>query len=524
MSKQLQIPGIGGVLCGELIVDLFAGGGGASLGIELALGRSPDIAINHDPHAIQMHEANHPATCHYCESIYDVRPEEATKGVPVGALWLSPDYRHFSRAKGSAPVSPSVRALAWIGCRWAAKVAPRVIFLENVPEFLSWGPLMYARDAQGDYLRDPKDGKPIRVPDPARAGETFKRFVDRLRALKYSVEWRTMVAADYGVPTIRKRLFLVARRDGAPIVWPVPTHGKGRAEAWRPAADIIDWSLRCPSIFERKKPLADATCRRVAAGMVRYVLSGNPFIVTIDQQSNRRGSSSVGEPLSTVTQKQRHGLVAPRLERLSHGDDQRNGVHDPLTTTLAQGNHPARVAAFLSKYYGSLENRQHHCKSLTDPLPTITKWDHNALAAMTLVQTGYGERVGQAPRALDIRQPLGTVVAGGSKAALVAAFLTKYYGTGGTAQGLDDPLHTIRQGACFGLVTVTLEGEEYLITDIGLRMLEAEELAGAQGFGRNYILTGTKRQKTARIGNSVYPPVAAAIVAAQFGIRLRLAA
>ncbi len=574
MIRQLGIPFLGGIMPGELIVDLFAGGGGASHGIEMAMGRSPDIAINHDPHAIQMHEANHPGTKHYCQDVYhrEVHPTELAKGIPVGLLWLSPDCRHFSRAKGGAPVSKTVRGLAWVGLRWAKYARPRVVCLENVPEFVTWGPLL-------------ADG----TPNPKRKGDTFRAFVRAWESYGYHVEWRTLVAADHGAPTTRKRLHLVARCDGEPIVWPEATNGKaGKPKPWRTAAECIDWSLPCPSIFDRKRPLAPATCRRIARGIARYVLQGKPFIVRIGQQGgNGSYTQDLVRPVTTITTKNEHCLVAPAMLRMGHGDKQWNGVDEPLTTVTAQGN-------------------------------------HHAIAAATLVQTGYGEREGQAPRCLDLEKPLGTTPAGGCKHAVVAAFLAKhnggttgqpltepmhtiagninkavvaahltvfrensigrgldepmptvtsgagsarpagaahamgmvagsliqigarheggdqavdvpmatmltterfalvaaflvqYYSTGTTDQPLTEPMATIVTKARHGLVTVTIEGTEYAIADIGMRMLEPHELAAAQGFPADYVLTGTKSQKIARIGNSVCPPVARAIVAAQF--------
>jgi len=261
---------------GELIVDLFAGGGGASTGIEWALGRSPDIAVNHNKKAVLMHQINHPHTKHYCESVFDVVPQEVCAGRPVGHLWMSPDCTHFSKAKGSKPVSKRVRGLAWVGKRWAATVRPRVIFLENVEEFTTWGPLVRINGNMH--------------PCKKRSGRTFRTFVRELQRLGYAVEWRTMRACDYGAPTIRKRLFLVARCDGEAIVWPEPTHGDpgkdgvkgGQLLPWRTAAECIDWSIPCPSIFTRKKPLADNTLRRIARGIQRYVIDNPaPFIVPI---------------------------------------------------------------------------------------------------------------------------------------------------------------------------------------------------------------------------------------------------
>ena len=257
----------------DLIVDSFAGGGGASTGIEAALGRSPDIAINHSPQAIAMHRANHPETRHLTEDVHDVDPREVCGSRSVGLAWFSPDCTHFSRAKGQKPVKKKIRALAWVVIRWAKRVQPRLIILENVEEFQTWGPLA-------------KDGRP----DPARAGETFRAWLAQLVDLGYTVEIRSLVAADYGTPTTRRRLFVIARRDGVQGIWPEPTHGDGRPESWRPASEIIDWSLPCPSIFDRRKPLAEATQRRIAEGIRRFVIeAAEPFIVPLTHQGGFRG-------------------------------------------------------------------------------------------------------------------------------------------------------------------------------------------------------------------------------------------
>ena len=417
-------------LFGCVSVDLFAGGGGASLGILRATGRAPSVAINHDPAAIQMHAANHPGTLHLCESVFDVAPF-LPRGRAIDLLWLSPDCTHHSRAKGGKPLKNDRRGLAGIGIVWAKAVRPRVIALENVPEFADWGPL-YPDDHEVEALRN----RPI----PERRGESFRAWVGELEALGYHVEWRCLVAADYGAPTTRKRLFLIARCDGRPIVWPEPTHGKGRPQAWRTAAECIDWSIPCPSIFERRKPLAEATQRRIAEGLRRYVLtSARPFLVCLT-----------------------HG---GRLECLDQ-------PHRTITT--ANGG-------------------------------------ERALVAPTLIQTGYGERKGQAPRALDLGGGRG-----GGHFGLVAAFLLKYYGSGGQWSGLPEPMHSIVTKARMGLVTVDLNGEEYAIADIGLRMLAPRELARAQGFGDDYLLTGSKAEQIARIGNSAPPHVVEALVRAQF--------
>jgi DNA (cytosine-5)-methyltransferase 1 len=429
----------------ELVVDSFAGGGGASTGIEAALGRPVDLAINHSPEAIAVHKANHPATRHHCQNVWEVDPVDACGGRPVGLAWFSPDCTHFSRAKGGKPRSKKVRSLAWVVTRWAKAVAPRVIVLENVEEFQTWGPLA-------------EDGRPC----PRRAGKTFRAWLSKLRGYGYRVEFRLLTAADYGAPTTRRRLFLVARRDEQPIAWPAPTHGKGRTP-WRAASEVIDWSLPCPSIFGRAKPLAEATLRRIAAGVRRYVLeSAEPFLVKYHGGAEWRGQS-VAEPLRTVDTANRFALVT----------------------------------AFLTKHYGGVVGH-----GVQRPLGTITCVDHHAVTTATL-----------AP-------------AGADRAESVSAFLVKYYGADGrdSQQSLFAPLHTITTKARFGLVTV--KGEPYQITDIGMRMLTPRELFAAQSFPSSYVIApefrGKPLSKTAQTelaGNSVCPVVAEAIVSAQLGER-----
>lgn len=421
----------------EIIVDNFAGGGGASTGIALALGRAPDVAVNHDPEAVAMHEANHPETLHLCGDVWEYDPREVAQGRPVGLLWASPDCKHFSKAKGGQPArSKKVRALAWVVVRWAKTVAPRVIILENVEEFQGWGPL----DDAGR-------------PDAAKKGTTFRRWVAELRRHGYAVEWKMLRACDYGAPTTRRRLFVIARRDGAPIVWPEPTHGPGRWLPYRAAASCIDFTLPVPSIFGRPRPLADATMRRIARGVKRFVV----------------------------------------------------GETSPFIIAEAGG------------------------------------------AAHALVQTGYGERPGQAPRALDLGQPMGTVVAGGVKQALVAAFLAKHYGGNETpGSSLERPFDTITCKDHHSLVTVThgrdrradveaflaahdvpstlrFRHETFAIVDIGMRMLTPRELFLGQGFPADYVIdpvvNGRRLGATAQTrmgGNSVSPMVARALVAANY--------
>ncbi len=475
-------------------IDLFAGGGGWSLGWQQATGASPVAAVNHCAHAIRLHALNHPETRHFHESVQAVDPIAAAGGRRVDWLHLSPDCTHFSRAKGGKPREQGIRGLAWCGVDWAEKTRPRILSLENVPEFETWGPLL-------------EDGRP----DPARAGETFRQFVEELHWLGYRAEWRVLCAADFGAPTIRRRLFLIARRDGQPIRWPEPTHGLGRALPWRTAAECIDWSIPCPSIFGRKRPLAAATCRRIAAGVVRYVLQGRPFIVCLTHGGR---TESADDPLRTITTCNggERALVAPSFSALRgtspahlHGDS----AAAPLRTVSAGGQHHALVGAFLAKHYGGMVG-----SDMRVPVGTVTGTDHHSLVAGSLVQVGYGERDGQSPRALDLQRPLGTIVAGGSKHALVASFLVQYYSQGRTSSRADAPLPAVVTKARHGLVTVEIDGATYVLADIGLRMLQPRELARAQGFPDSYVLEGSKAQQIARIGNSVVPQIAAAIVRA----------
>lgn len=335
----------------ELIIDSFAGGGGASTGIEWALGRSPDIAINHSPDAIAMHALNHPRTKHYCQDVWQVDPLEATGGRPVGLAWFSPDCTHFSKAKGGKPRKKKIRGLAWVVYHWAKAVRPRVICLENVEEFADWGPLT-------------QDGKPC----PLRRGMTFRRWWRQLENLGYEVDAQELRACDYGAPTSRKRLFIIARCDGEPIVWPEPTHGFGRLP-YRTAGECIDWTMPCPSIFERKRPLADATLHRIAAGVMRYVVNARqPYLVmSIDHQSSGASGGLAGgdEPLSTITSKARHAVVAAFLAKHYTGATG-SDLREPMGTITAIDHH-SLVQAFLLKYYGTNQN-----PLLTEPLHTIT--------------------------------------------------------------------------------------------------------------------------------------------------------
>ncbi len=503
---------------GEICVDNFAGGGGASEGVARALGRPIDIAINHSPEAIAMHKVNHPETKHYCEDVYKVDPKEVASGRPVGFAWFSPDCTHFSKAKGSKPRSRRVRGLAWVVVRWAREVRPRIIVLENVEEFEDWGPLL-----------------PDGLPDPKRLGKTFRAWVSKLRKYGYEVDWRLLVAADYGAPTIRKRLFLIARCDGQPIIWPEPTHGQRRAHPWRSAAEVIDWSIPCRSIFGRKRPLKPATLARIHRGIRRYVLdTADPFIIPVAHQGDER-AHSVREPLRTITGSHRgeFAVVEPFIVRHGHystktgaglvegrgaGIFRGQPLGIPLSTICATNDKHLVCPVVIKHYAGNgcadVEMRK--------PLGTITSKDHHALAAAWLTKL-----YGSCKDGVDVRAPLPTITSGGRRGgghlAEVRAFLVKYYGNGGKPdsqqQSLFDPLHTITRKARFGLVTI--RGEEYRIVDIGMRMLQPPELYRGNGFPDDYVIdfefNGKPVTKTIQIdlcGNSVPPQFAEAVTRA----------
>lgn len=485
----------------ELVVDNFAGGGGASTGIEAALGRPVDVAINHDGRALAMHLHNHPETTHFCESVFKVDPEKITGNQPVGLAWFSPDCTHFSKAKGGAPRSPRVRGLAWIVIRWARRVKPRVIMLENVEEFADWGPLL-------------ADGTPC----PDRRGKTFALWRNQLRGAGYQVEMRQLRACDYGAPTSRKRLFVIARRDGLPIVWPTPTHGPGRPLPYRTAAECIDWSIPCPSIFERTRPLAENTMRRIARGVMRYVVTAaDPFIVPLTHTGDAR-VHDIREPVRTLTTANggELALAVPTLVQTGYGERPGQAprsldLHAPLGTVVGCGQRHALVAAFLAKHYGGNETPG---TPMPAPMDTVTTQDHHALVASHLTKL----RGTSTAQAAD--EPLHTISAGGTHFAEVRALLMKYYGTDQDPQ-LRDPLHTVTTRDRFGLVMV--EGQPYAIADIGMRMLQPRELFRAQGFPDSYVIdfehNGRRLSKAAQVrmcGNSVCPPVAAELVRANF--------
>lgn len=465
----------------ELIVDNFAGGGGTSTGLEQAFERPVNVAINHDPKALAMHRINHPHTKHYCESVWDIDPIEVTRNQPVGLVWLSPDCKHFSKAKGGKPVEKKIRGLAWVALRWAAKTRPRVIMLENVEEFKTWGDLG-------------KDGKPC----PKNKGRTFNTFVNALRKQGYEVDWRELRACDYGSPTIRKRFFLIARKDGLKIQWPEQTHGhpdsiqvkNGILKPWRTAAECIDWSIECPSIFTRNKPLAKATLDRIAAGINKFIINNdNPFIVN---------------------------GIAPVLTECANASNKRSmPANEPLRTICAQtkGGHHALISAHIAKNFTGVIG-----SDIRNPVHTITAKDHNSLVISHLSKM-KNNCVGQ-----DLAEPIHTMTTI-NQFAEVRAFLTAFYGNEKDGNSLKNPLRTIPTRDRFGLVKI--KDQDYRITDIGFRMLQPNELFKAQGFPETYVFDKgvnelgdeiklTKTEQTRMVGNSVCPQLSRALVEANF--------
>lgn len=634
----------------ELFVDNFAGGGGASTGIEYAIGRSVDIAINHDKEAIAMHKANHPNTKHFCEDVWEVEPKSACEGNPVALAWFSPDCTHFSRAKGGKPVDKNIRGLAWVTVRWAYEVRPRVIMLENVPEIQTWGPLG-------------KDNKPIKE----RAGETFEGFLLALtkgipknhpafsemcsvlnisedckmaqtlsEGLGYDLEYRVLKSCDYGAPTTRTRIYIIARSDGKKIIWPEATHAPkdtievaiGEKKPYRTAAECIDWSIPAQSIFEREKPLAENTLRRIARGIKKFVIDNpKPFIVTVNHTGDNFRGQSIDEPLKTVTAKHGYGIVTPTIMSNCTGnvgagadeplptvttgnknflvesevepvkqedaepfilnykfDNPPQDVNEPLSTVTAVNNHYLIAPSIVPVGYGEREGQDPRVNSVEEPLGTVVGSSKHYLAAPTLIQyhseQNEGEVRGQelseplmtvdtAPRyALSVAhimknyggnyegagskadapldtvtakdhnslvtahiltlrnnmdgqnmdEPLTTVACSGAHHAEVQSFLVKYFSTG-DAKSLDEPLDTITTKDRFALVKIC--GEDYIISDIKMRMLQPRELFNAQGFPEDYIIdfevggkAYPKTQQVAKCGNAVTPPVATALVRA----------
>lgn len=482
-----------------LVIDLFAGGGGASTGIEAALGRPVDIAINHDRVALAVHAANHPRTAHLASDIWETRPREATRGRPVDLIWASPDCTHHSIAKGGQPRKQEIRSLADAIIPWLRETRAAALMCENVQEFRTWGPL----DA---------DGYPIKE----RRGEDFDRWIREIRGLGYHIEHRILHASHYGAPTRRRRFFMVARRDGVPISWPRITHGPGLSP-FRTAAECIDWSIPCPSIFERARPLVEKTHWRLAQGIRRHVIENpRPFILKVNHGRWEPRDEELDAPLSTVTAAQRgHALVIPTLQQSGFGERAGQRARSlqldlPLTTVVAKGQKHALVAAFVSRYFGN-PNRADGGggrvigKELGEPLPTVTVRDHHALAAVALAKF-RGTHENQ-PGCVSVDEPLPTISSGGGRGGVhvaeVRAFLSKYLGDASPDELL-------------GIVWV--DGVAYQITDIGFRMLEPHELLRAQfgAYADRYDLSAarTKKDKIRLIGNSVCPEVAEALVRA----------
>jgi DNA (cytosine-5)-methyltransferase 1 len=503
----------------ELLVDNFAGGGGTSTGIELATGRPVDIASNHDPFAILMHKTNHPYTKHFQEDVFKIDPVAVCHGQKVGLAWFSPDCKHFSRAKGSTPVSKKIRGLAWIVLRWAAKVRPRVIILENVPEFETWGPV--------------RRGRPVK----SKEGQTFKKWISQLNSLGYTIEYRRLRACDFGAPTSRERFFLIARCDGRPIVWPKPTHGRpdsarvksGELRLWRTTAEIIDWSLPCPSVFDSSseiaekynikavRPLADKTLRRVAKGIQKFVLQNQkPYIVECNHSGEGFRGQPLNAPLTTITGKLGCGLVMPFLTQYHSYKDQDvrgQAIASPLQTVDAS-NRYALVTA-------SLVQLNRHCSggSLDEPLHTITAGGGHHCLMTGFLEKYYGQGVGQI-----LNAPLGTVVSK-DRFGLVQIKIEK--AVSGTSCGRWPLIRELLNRFCGytlgpdDILVFTIDGEDYIITDIGLRMLTPRELYSAQGFPPDYIIDHDylghrypKKEQVARCGNAVPPPFAFALVRA----------
>ena len=445
----------------KLIVDLFAGGGGASSGIEQALGRMVDIAINHDPAAVSLHQANHPQTLHMVSDVFEVDPRYVTDGRPVGFLWASPDCTFHSKARGSKPIRSATkkrRALAWVVTRWAGQVRPDVIMLENVEEFALWGPLVGSHD----NLR----------PCPKRKGKTFRSWVRSLTSLGYVVEWRELKACDYGAPTIRKRLFLIARCDGNPIVWPEPTHGLGRSKPYRTAAECIDWSIPMLSIFATKeeakawgkahgqsspiRPLAENTNRRIARGVKRYVLDNpKPFLVNVanSKTSGRAPNVWTGdEPLRTITSANGFAAVAPIIAPITHGGDRRTpSADEPIQTiTCAHRGELGLIAPYMVPRYGERDGQSPRSRSVTEPMPVVVPDGNGAQLVsshLTKFRTGSVES--------ELSDPMPTVTAnssdtshpgGATPLGIVAANVATYYGSKSESDArgmrLDEPLHT----------------------------------------------------------------------------------
>lgn len=527
-------------LSAKLVIVLFAGSGGSCTGIEQAIGRHVDIAVNHNPDAISCHAKNHPQTEHHREDVRYISPRDLVRARHVGYFHASPDCTDHSQAKGGQPRDTEIRSLSWVVVRWGGQVAPDVITLENVEQIRKWGPLIAKRDkATGRVVKidgtvaGPGEYVPRRlqhlVPDPERIGKTWERFLQLLRQQGYVIEHRLLRAADYGVPTKRVRLFMVARRDGLPIQWPEPTHAKKPSKGqkkWKTAAECIDFTIASRSIFERTKPLADATLRRVAHGMKKFVLdSGDPFIVPIANWS-RESVDSIREPVRTLTVWPRGGslsIVTPVLVQTGYGErvgqaPRALNILEPLGTAVAGGVKHALVSAFLEQANGFGNVLPAH--GVDEPVSTImTKGANQRLVTAHLAPAAGAEcetRVADYNLAPEAE----------AGALRCSAFLIRYYGAGGQWGDLREPMHTITTKDRLALVTVWLKGEPWVIVDICLRMLTPRELATASGFPRQYVIDRghdgrmfTKTQQVAMIGNAVPPGLQRAVTAANYSDR-----
>ena len=517
----------------KMIIDCFAGGGGASVGIEMALGRSVDIAINHDPQAILMHKTNHPNTVHLTEDIFQVDLQKYVNGRKVALMWASPDCTSHSKAKGGKPRNSGLRILPWAVYKHAKAILPEVIIMENVEEIQQWGPL-------------DKDGYPIKE----RKGEEYQRFVDKMKGLGYEFDSRELIAADYGAPTIRKRWYAIFRRDSKPIIWPEPTHNKDGSNGlkkWVPVHTILDFTDLGNSIFGRKKPLADNTMKRIARGLQKFVFGNpEPFIVQVNHGGDNFRGQSIHEPMPTITQKHGFGkitpVIAPIIDKAYGGNYSGAGskMDEPLHT-ITTVDHNRLVAPLIIQYHSETRNGEVRGQKVQEPIKTIDTSNRYGVV-VTFLTKFYKSGTGQ-----GMFEPIHTITTSpghfgqvsvltvkfedlikagvteevAQKCTWVSEFIIEYYGCG-TGQKISEPLHTIVTKDRFALITVL--GNEYVILDIFLRMLTAEELKLGQGFPKDYIIDRDYKwnvypvsERVKRIGNSVVPIMAQVLVEANCG-------
>ena len=513
-----------------LIIDCFAGGGGASVGIEMALGRPVDIAINHDPQAIRMHKTNHPQTLHLTEDIFEVDLEKYVAGRHVDLMWASPDCTSHSKAKGGQPRKQGLRILPWAVYKHAKKILPDVIIMENVEEIQQWGPL-------------DENGRPI----PERKGEEYQKFISSMKTLGYAFDSRELVAADYGAPTTRKRWYAIFRRDGKPIIWPEPTHSKSGGdgkERWMPVSSVLDFTDLGKSIFGRKKPLAENTMRRTARGLEKFVFNNpEPFIIQVNHSGDNFRGQSIHNPMPTITQKHGFGVITPVAVPFidkTYGGNYKgagSGMNQPLST-ITTVDHNRLITPLLIQYHSETTKNGVRGQAVTDPLQTIDTSNRYGLV-IAFLEKFYKSGTGQ-----SLAEPIHTITTSpghfgqvsvfaidwkelqaagidketAQKATWVSQFIMEYYGCG-IGQSLNDPLHTIVTKDRFALITVL--GNEYAILDIFLRMLTPEELKLAQGFPKDYIIDRDYNwqkypvcEQVKRIGNSVVPIMAEVLVEA----------